>query len=508
MKHASFLQVLGDNGGLISANVYNSAWLAMVPDRADDRRPAWPDTLAYVRCSQLDDGGWGEPYAYYAHERTIATLAALQALLEWGEPPDSDVVQRALIALHRYAADLSQEANEPIGFELLLPRIAVGVSHYGLELPRWAQVETMAAEKMALVGQLRPQIGQPRSWWFSMEVLLPYQLAGIDDAVLNGLGSIASSPAATAAFLRARRQAGQDCTAAEEFLQWVRARSEGGAGVCYPIDAFEIMWALDNLRRAGVPPDTPSLQPLLDWLQAYWRRNEGAGAAWSSFFPVTDGDDTAVAYTVLQWAGRRPSVEPLLRFWDHERRLYLTYVDERTTSVAAAVHALSALVSVARSPERQREQEEMAVDLTGWLYRARTPAGLIYDKWHLSPLYPTARLIPALIGWDETFARECIDAVLSLQKDDGSWGCGDAGNLEETSMAVLGLTPAYAAGLLRDSSPLRRADDYLYRHRDKEPAERLWIGKSLYQPRGVVRTQVWAARRALERLYVSVQEHR
>jgi hypothetical protein len=266
------------------------------------------------------------------------------------------------------------------------------------------------------------------------------------------------------------------------------------------------MWALDNYRRAGISPDTPALQPLLDWLHAYWVGNDGRGAAWSSYFPVTDGDDTAVAYTVLQWAGYRPAIGPLLRFWDQERQLYLTYVDERNASAAASVHALTALLSEAQYAERLRERsmaQEMAGAVTVWLKQARHADGLIYDKWHLSPLYPTARLIPALVGWDDHFARECVDAVLALQKQDGSWGCGLAGNLEETSLAVLGLLPAYQAGLLRDSAPLRRADDYLYGRGDSRPTERLWIGKSLYQPRGVVQTQVRAARHALQSLYVS-----
>jgi hypothetical protein len=496
MQEATFLQVLGEGGGLVSPNVYNSAWLALVPDLTDKGRPAWPKALSYVRESQLPDGGWGEHYAYYAHERTIATLAALLALLEWGEPPDSDRIQRGVQALHRYEPDLAHEPNEPISFELLLPRIAVAVGQHELDLPRWPQVEAMAADKMALVGQLRPQVGEPHSWWFSMEILLPYQLARVPDALLNDLGSIAASPAATAAFLRARRLAGDDSPAAARYLEWVRARSAGGAGVCYPIDAFEVMWALDNYRRAGLTPASKRLQPLLGWLQHYWDNNGGLGAAWSSYFPVADGDDTAVAYSVLDWAGRSPPAEPLYRFWDHQRQVYLTYLDERTPSAAAAVHGLTAFLAAPRSAA----QQETVAALTGWLHAERAADGLLYDKWHLSPLYPTARLIPALIGWDDRFARECVEAVLSLQKEDGSWGCGDAGNLEETSMAVLGLVPAYEIGLLVDAAPLHHALGYLHQQRGVEPMERLWIGKSLYQPRGVVRTQVWAARLALERL--------
>ena len=493
MTMMNFTELLGAGTGRTTPDAYNTAWVARVPAETNVSEPAWPEALEYLRKNQLKDGGWGDCYGYYAHERTISTLAALLALLEWGESPRSERIQRGVAALYQYASDLPTEPHEPIGFELLLPRIGVEVESFDIDLPRWPGVERMAEQKAALIGRLVPDYDAPRSWWFNMEMMLPYQLADLDERILTPHGSIAISPAATAAYLRAARLKGKDVPAAAAFLDRVLDLSGGGAGVCYPIEGFEVIWTLDNYRRAGLEPHHAALAPLISWLADYWRSSD-TGVSHSQAFPVADGDDTAVAYKVLSWAGEAPSDKPLMRFWDNERRHFLTYLDERTPSVSAAVHALGAF----REDEANATHREIAEDLTYWLREQMEEAGALYDKWHWSPLYATTRVVPDLLGWDDDLAQQCIDFVLQEQRPDGGWGVRKRSNLEETSMAVLSLIAAQRSGLLKDDQPIRRAADYLIEWADAKPSEQLWIGKALYRPVGVVDSLVRAARASLE----------
>lgn len=501
MDDWAFVNLLGKQTGMVLPDAYNTAWVAMVPTAANGhltsngREPAWPQALEYLRRNQLPDGGWGDKRLYYPQERTISTLAALRAFLEWNNPLDAGLIERGVRALHCYGEDMSSEFHEPVGYELLLPRLANElVCCFDIDLPldAWTGIEQLAWNKMALTGRLTPDYDHPRSWWFNMEMLAEDELASFDDRLLNQHGSIVISPSATAAYLRALRLNGRNSPRAAAFLERVVELSQGGAGVCYPIEAFEVMWTLDAYMRAGLKPDLPALTPLIKWLADYWS-NTPTGLSYSQAFPVADGDDTAVGYKVLRWAGHKLDDKPLLRFWDSSQQCFSTYHDERSISISAAVHALNAF----RHQPAPPAHDEIAAAITNELRGHIERDGKLVDKWHFSPLYPTARVIPALAGWDDDLARKCIDFILGQQHEDGGWGSGGRSNLEETSHATLGLVTARRAGLLPDDDALQRAAPYFSRHALAQPLERLWIGKALYQPVGVVRSLVNAARLAL-----------
>lgn len=492
MKNRRRISLMNGQTGMVTPDAYSTAWVAMVPATDSYRSPAWPQALAYLRANQLPDGGWGSKQTFYAHGQTIATLAALRAFLEWNDPTDNERVERGVVALRRYAADLPAEAHQPIGFELLLPHLVRELERFKLDLPlsAWSHINKMAAHKLALIGSLQPVYDKPRAWWFSMEMLPEYQLAGIDERILDVYGSVVTSPAATAAYLRAKRLYGQDSEPAANFLEQVLALNGGGAGVCWPIDKFELIWVLDSLMRAGLDPARPEIAPWVKELAQHWNASP-SGLSHSHVFPIKDGDHTAVAYKVLRWAGLKPSDKPLQAFWGPG--FFLTYPDELSASVSTNVHALAAL----RHDSNNSQHREMAVRITEWLRRQVWPKGQLHDKWHFSPLYATSRAISALAGWDDALASRCLTFVLENQLESGGWGSAGRANLEESSYAVLGLIAARRAGLLQDTNPLRRAATYFKQQGHKTPQETLWIGKTLYQPIGVVQATVSAAKLAL-----------
>ena len=497
MKRETLADLWANQHGLVTAESYSTAWLALVPAVGKAHQPAWPQALHTLRAIQLEDGGWGDSHVYYPHDRLISTVAALHTLQAWGHAQDAERIARGVAALPRYAQDLSDQWVDPIGFELLLPALVRQLEALGLRLPPEAKVDVSAATqaKLQLVGKLEADPAQPRTWWFNMEMLPATHLAQFDPAILDRYGAVATSSAATAGYLRAQRLHGRDVLPAASYLSDVVRATKGGGNVTWPIDVFELAWTLDNLRRAGANPQDPDIAPMIRRLATHWD-TPPVGITWNQAFGVQDGDHPAVAYKVLRWAGLHPSDEPLLKFWDEQQGVYKTYADEHGTSISTTIHGLIAF----RDDPHNHQHHRIAVALTDWLrQRVRSRRGF-QDKWHFSPLYPAARLYPVLVGWDDDLAQETLDLILSYQRPNGGWGCTTHANLEETALAVLALAEAHQRGVRSCATELRAARLFLAEKAAYLPTERLWIGKSLYLPLGVVQGVRYAAELALQQL--------
>src|ERR1700761_1927830 len=68
--------------GTVDATAYDTAWVARVPDRDDDSRPAFPSALEWLLAHQLPDGSWGASLEYH-HDRLQSTLRAALTLAHW-----------------------------------------------------------------------------------------------------------------------------------------------------------------------------------------------------------------------------------------------------------------------------------------------------------------------------------------------------------------------------------------------------------------------------------------
>ena len=500
----SVYQQLGELqlNGWLGPDTYSTAWVALVPDRGNPNRPQWPEALDYLRTHQLDDGGWGDPTIYYAHGRTIATMAAIWALKTWSNGgEDNHRVARAAKALNDYAKLLQTEPHDPIGFELLLPRIRVELQQLNVPLPDsdWSHLDSKRQAKQALIKTFDPQSQvTPRTWWFSMELLPESKLAELNDISLDRNGAIASSTAATAAYLRARRRSGHESTRAAEYLRRLVTQGAGAAPVGWPFDVFEQVWALDSLMRADLDPKLSSVSAFTKRLNRSWHKAD-PGLAFGDDFPVNDGDDTLVGFSVLKWAGLAPKPAAVLTFWDGDH--FTSYLDERSTSVSVNIHGLAAL-RAHPSPDFL----SLAGEVTRWLMEQRHPTTLFDDKWHLSPLYSVSHALPAFAGWDDAIALDCLHFLLSNQHADGGWGWSGISTLEETAHCTLALYQAVKSNLLTNLSPLIRANEYFLSNAKNEAVEHLWIGKTLYRPQGIVEATILAARLALSALPLAQQQ--
>jgi halimadienyl-diphosphate synthase len=479
--------------GTFSPDIYSTAWVAMVPQCDNEAAPQWPAALRYLRRHQLPDGGWGADDVYYAHERTISTLAAILALTTVGRG-DEGRIQAGLRALRRYATELADEQHEPIGFELLLPHLRDLLKPvYGQALPRWEHVDTVSQQKLSLLTSLEPDPDNPQSWWVNMEMLKDEQLAALDnDSMLDRNGALASSTAATAAFLRAKRLGGQRAPRARAYLDKLVTKGEGGVPFAWPAEMFERVWGVDSLLRGDVRLTATPLVEVVEDIHHTWH-TDTHGLSFSADFPVNDGDDTLLGYRVLMEAGFRPDEAVVRRFWDGER--FCAYPDERGASTSVNVHGLAALhASKGEPPTHMIEQA------TDWVDTQTRPDGLLNDKWHISPYYTTAHAVTAFAESDPQRALAMAQTLLDHQRPDGGWGWLGRSTQEETAHVVLGLYQAFRHGMLPANRALWDAARYFRRHRHATPTERLWIGKTLYRPDGIVYATLFAARYALSRL--------
>lgn len=477
--------------GLSGSDAMSTARVALVPQNGDVERPAWPQALDALRRLQLPDGGWGEGHVYNAYDRFGCTLTALRTLQEWECSEDVERIERGRAILDVYARDLGREDRDPVGFEFIIDRLLQDLRDLGapiaVELP-----DTLAAtraQRLAHLGTLSVDPSRPRSWWFSMECLPEATLAKLDPSMVNEEAGLVTSTGATAAYLRAVRLAGGDNIAAASYLDKIVKEGGGGVGFSRPLDTFQTIWSVDAFLKVGVSANDPLIRPSIEELRRLWGARRGA-ISFSPYFPVADGDDIVVAYSVLRQAGYDLIEDPFKGYWNG--RLMESYPGERTSSISVNIHALQALKD---SGWRGKVYEDMAEPILRWLRPWLTSDAPLVDPWHVSPVYLLSHGICTLKHFDQSMADRCVERLLNSQEPDGGWGGAGVCTEEETALGTIGLLDAYRGGMLKDSEPLRKAGVFLARNRSESGARpRLWLAKSLYLPVNMVEAFIEAAR--------------
>ena len=509
---ASLLAELrSDPYGWISLSVYESARLVTVaPWLAGHRQ-----RLRYLMHQQTRQGWWPGPGEYALVPTLSATEAALACLDESvGDrapslgPLRGAVIATAAAGLRALAERLRPGQQAPIpdtvAVELLVPalisdinaRLARLAGRFGSDGPPWPVTELVVPPGMdaALLARLRAAVagGQalPEKLAHSLEIF--DGVAGASFVRPMG-GSVACSPAATAAWLGppGDRADGHGCTA---YLERVQARSDGPVPICAPVPVFERSWVLATFATAGVPGAAPP--KVLDELAAA----VGVDGVSAGGGLAPDADTTSTVLYALARHGRPhdPACLWSFRAGDH----FTSFPAERTVSTTTNAHVLQALGEWVEGGHGPRDRYRAAAEgVSRWLCARQAPSGEWTDKWHSSPYYATVCVCVALADHGGTAAagalRRAVDWVLDTQRPDGSWGRW-SGTAEETAYAVQILLRADAAAvdpvraeaaargvrfLLRDglSSALRA---------DHPP---LWHDKDLYTPVRVVRAALIAA---------------
>ncbi|MBN1873823.1 MAG: cyclase [Anaerolineae bacterium] len=478
------LQEIGP--GKMMTTAYDTAWIARLVEIGE---PIGELALEWLRQNQLEDGSWGTKELYYAHDRVISTLAAINALVRRGRAKDRPLLQRAETALEQIIKDLDKDpAGDTVGFELLVPTLmyeakALGGIHY----QNYDFITKLIPYRSAKLAALpKKTINRHVTTAFSSE------MAGFDNKNLINIdelqevnGSVGASPSATAYFvLYLNRQE----SLAIKYLREIAP--QGMAPNVAPFDAFEPAWILWYLILTDLDTQLLDLcQPHLDHLQQGWHPEKGIG--FSTIYTPKDGDDTGLVYKVLTHFKREIDLKAVL----HYESVYhfRCYELESNPSVSANIHILDALRSAGLEEEHPSIQK-----ILNFLKKVRISQTFWFDKWHASPYYATTHMIISCVGCSDEIIRPAVEWILKTQNADGSWGYYIP-TAEETAYCIQSLAICKQYGYKISRKTLLQAKEWLQNHTEP-PYPALWIGKCLYCPKLVIRAAILSALVLIEKI--------
>ncbi len=477
---------LGDDGGLMSSSLYETAQvLRMAPDAGGTAA-----TAEWLLSQQADDGGWGE--VGYPHARDAVTLAVALALQSRSTDRRTDAAVKAAVSFLAGRAEYWKElpVDLPTAMELRLPRLLAEASEAGLDVPaaQYAVLEPSGERKRRILLDRHLEPGSPglASWesWGDKA----------DPNLLDEVGSVGHSPAATAAWLQASSGIpglDQERAGAIAYLT-AAARSTcsdvpGVVPNAWPIPRFEQIWGLYALFCAGLL-DHPSLRDVVGCqLDALTRalRPEGIGM---SDHVLYEADSTAVLVTLLCASGRPVDVAMIDRYREGDH--FMTYPGEFQASITSTAHCVCALSECGRDVDEWERRFRATQEPDGrWLL----------DKWHASWLYTTTQVMFAIAdgaGNSPCFGA-AVDGLLRHQRSDGGWGAHGSSTALETAYATLALRMAADRGVeeARGAAALSAASAWLLTHHrpDQLDGPAFWINKDLYRPMRIDRAFELAA---------------
>jgi halimadienyl-diphosphate synthase len=477
-------QLVQNLDGHLSTSAYDVAWLAQLPgDEGNGLR--WPELIDWLLRHQWPDGSWGGTIPYY-HDRILSTLAAIIALKECGASLKAErAIRQGIQYLWHHFHFLPYDPIELVGFELILPTLLSQARALDLDVPtHYYGYEHIRAQKLSLL---------PEGLFYSPSTSVAFSAeflgAAGDPTRLRQLqgdhGAIANSPATTAYLVR---QGGCNQVALD-YLEKLRIQPPA----FYPWRTFEIVWTLEHLTFGGL-----SLRGLVK--PSIWAELQAAlefgeiGVGIDPSFGINDGDTTSVTLHVLARGGQ-PVNHMILRHFESPRTgLFHTFPFERNPSVVTNVHALEAMSFLPDYPNF----ELMRGRIVAMVLRTQQQSSYWVDKWHASPYYATAHVLIAFIRTQESLLNECHNAIewlIHTQRPEGSWGFFDWGTLEETAYALLTLLHYHRQFKKLNTEVLRLGATYLFHWMEREDwaDPEMWIAKSLYAPRSIIKAAVLAA---------------
>jgi halimadienyl-diphosphate synthase len=480
-------KLLQDVGpGKMSSLAYDTAWAARL---GEVDRVLSDNALDWLCENQLPDGSWGALKPFNYHDRLISTLAALIALRDRnGRSGFKSRFDKGLTALEKIAGNGSKDLHTDsqgatVAFEMIIPTLVAEAKQLGII----RQHATRILDPIAIQRKIKLDLikGKPINRFLTASFSI--EMAGKDGQNLldsrnlqESNGSIGHSPSATAYY--SLYVAPGD----EKALMYLKTAmdSDGGLPDLLPFDVFEASWVLWNIlliKELDIDSDKYIL-PLITFLEDGWMPDRGIGL--SVTYSIPDGDNTAFVYEVLSRYGRTKNLNPILTFEETEH--FRTYHLEANSSISVNIHALGALRQAGLPIENPSIQK-----ILKHLERTRAAGAYWYDKWNLSPYYPTCHAIIACSGYADSLIEPSIQWIIDTQHDDGSWGFFFP-TAEETAYSLQAMTIWKSRGGVFPKSILKKAFDWLIDHIEP-PYPPLWIGKGLYSPELVVKSAILSA---------------
>ncbi|MEP7288984.1 MAG: hypothetical protein ABI947_24790 [Chloroflexota bacterium] len=465
----------------LTPSLYDTAAVALYPG------PAREACIKWLIEHRNKDGSWGDAVSW--QDRYACTYATALALLEAGY---STLAEDALNQLPVIAG--TDNMMETLAFGGLIGSLdRYSANRFGAQTQHSAPVAyciTDEARKWKALKQWHA-FWDPRLSTAGFIGECVYDDPSIDlrkfmnifGATANG--SITNSPGASAFTLLACRQRGEEEPATlRSYVESLNPYHKP-ISVLDQIPHFVTAWVLMYLPENSALPDSPPV----DALRQTIFHSTTLGLVQAAGDTTIPGDIDTTAAGILGLRIPREQRQDLLNRIDFmfDTPRYLTFAYERNPSSTTNIHVAAAWPD---NPHLDIVLDWLEAEL-------ERSFGMIHCKWHISPYYATAELV-------RLFAPMCKPAALRMvarasafllesQRNDGGWGWHAQSTAEETAYSLMALyslrdhqTPHYVASKESIDSAIQRAATCLSRLPDNE-FPRLWIGKSLYCVKPIVR---------------------
>ena len=461
--------------GKTTGAAYDTAWVARITDEMG--KPLFPECVQWLLTNQKPDGSWGGQTLNY-HDRLLSTLSTIVALRELNRKRYEKNIQKGEDFIWENLGNLELDTCKLVGSELLFPSLMEQAESFGLNLPYHVRIyEEEYHLKLEKIEE---------SLWYSpfttLSFSLEFQGNNVDKKCLKNAqlpnGSIATSPAATAFFLKHIN----DVKALMYLKEVLSITGNGSVITTYPMEIFEYGWTVYNLMLAGLYFE--KYTEICDFLASHLGQS---GVGCSVDIPLTDADDTAITCRILQNMQYPVDFQTFSVF--DRGDCYSTYNFEVDPSVSTNAHILDFVYNYPEFPDREEVIEQLVQFLKREMY-----SGFWTDKWHISPYYPTSHVVFALCDIDNSLAEKGVSWILDTQNENGMWG-KNGGTLEETAYAVQALLYYHQKvdhiDIENVSRPLTYFDSIFSAQKSMLPE--LWVGKVLYCPTNVVLSSIVSA---------------
>lgn len=468
---------LGKDGGLISPSVYDTAQVLRFCPPKEGVEPA----LEWILRQQQPDGGWGNPAVPLSrHMPTLASVLALRTYSKINPKNIESCIEAGIQFLREHATEWQGAHIDefPVGVEVVWPKLVEDAQRLGItwskEVP-YAKLITLGNKKRQRITQTQPKAGTAPT--YSWEAWGTNATADVVDEI----GSVGTSPAATAAWIHAANRCPDLANIRESARRYLKQASTvtgidipGVVPTVWPITYFDQLYGLYALLISGLL-DHPNLRTVVEsQAQSIAEGLHPTGIGASPYF-INDPDDTALALMVLEATGYKVDTATTLNYFKY-RDHFVTYSHEFNPSILTNAHAVHALAYAGEQIDQSRQ-----FLLKRQLSNGKWPSG----KWHSSWLYITLEVILALRHFEDTKALElACYAVQSDQNKDGGWGLKGKSNSLETACGVLILHTLRQHHFFKQQTlnALRRGYQWLLD--DYQPFTlndvRRWICKELY----------------------------
>uniref|UniRef100_A0A0D9VHC7 Uncharacterized protein n=1 Tax=Leersia perrieri TaxID=77586 RepID=A0A0D9VHC7_9ORYZ len=270
----------------LSPSLYDTAWVAMVPQKGSPKVPCFPQSVEWILKNQQDDGSWGisPSGATINKEIMLSTLACVLALKKWNVGSDNikrglshlisvQIVLTGLSFIGRNFSIAMVEQAVPVGFNITFSGMLDLASRMGLEVPimqtdidgifhlREIEIERDAGgnvlAKKAFMAYVSEGLGSLQDW----NQIMTYQRKN---------GSLFNSPSTTAAAAIHNYN-----DRALNYLDSLTRKFSGPVPGMYPENVYSQLCMVDTLEKMGISLNFAyEIRDILDKTYSCWIQNE------------------------------------------------------------------------------------------------------------------------------------------------------------------------------------------------------------------------------------------